>query len=84
MWGRGIFRRTRAGKGVNMSYTLTTDHPSSSYGQPVLVDGEGRAYGPGDWIIGPFGVPVNAGLYAREREGLDFDREDVTAFVGIS
>ena len=27
--------------------TLTTDHPASSYGQPVLVIG-GQAYGPGD------------------------------------
>ncbi len=31
------------------SYRLTTEHPASSYGQPVLVHGPtGTAYGPGD------------------------------------
>lgn len=31
-------------------YTLTTDHPASSYGIPVLVDEAGRAYGQHDVI----------------------------------
>ena len=30
--------------------TLTTDHAASSYGQPVVVDAVGRAYGPGDLL----------------------------------
>lgn len=30
--------------------TLTTDHASSSYGIPVLVDADGQAYGPDDEI----------------------------------
>ena len=28
--------------------TLTTDHPASSYGQPVIVSATGQAYGPGE------------------------------------
>lgn len=28
--------------------SLTTDHPASSYGIPVLVDRQGQAWGPGD------------------------------------
>lgn len=28
--------------------TLTTNHASSSYGQPVLVDSHGQAFGPND------------------------------------
>jgi hypothetical protein len=27
---------------------MTTDHPASSYGMPVLVTTDGTAYGPGD------------------------------------
>lgn len=33
-----------------MKLTLTTNHPSSSYGIPVLVDENGNAYGPADRI----------------------------------
>lgn len=36
------------GKGIWEGWRITTDHASSSYGQPVLVDPDGRAYGPGD------------------------------------
>lgn len=28
--------------------TLTTDHASSSYGRPVVVDADGNAHGPSD------------------------------------
>ena len=38
------------GKWIN--YRLTTDHAASSYGQPVLVDDDGTAYGPAD-VISP-------------------------------
>jgi len=30
------------------SFTLTTEHPASSYGLPVLANQNGDAYGPGD------------------------------------
>lgn len=30
------------------TYTLTTAHPASAYNLPVLVNDQGRAYGPGD------------------------------------
>ena len=30
---------------------LTTDHPASSYGQPVLIV-DGNAYGPADYVPG--------------------------------
>ena len=33
------------------TYTLTTDHSASSYGQPVLVDETGRAFGPADIVV---------------------------------
>lgn len=36
------------GTGVWEGWKLTTDHPMSSYGQPVLVDPAGLAMGPGD------------------------------------
>lgn len=36
------------GEGTWEGWRLTTDHPASSYGRPVLVDPDGIAYGPGD------------------------------------
>jgi len=36
------------GEGIWEGWRLTTDHPASSYGQPVLVDPDGIAYSPGD------------------------------------
>lgn len=36
------------GTGVWSGWRITTDHASSSYNQPVLVDPNGTAYGPGD------------------------------------
>lgn len=38
------------GAGPWQGWRLTTDHAASSYGQPVLVDPQGCAYGPGDII----------------------------------
>ena len=55
-------------KGLEMSeykdrFILTTEHPSSSYNQAVLVDTEtGQAYGVADVL--PDGSPA-AGLYER-------------------
>lgn len=34
-------------------WTLTTDHPASHYGIPVLVDESGKAYGPTDPVNTP-------------------------------
>lgn len=36
------------GTGVWSGWRLTTDHAASSYNQPVLVDPDGNAFGPGD------------------------------------
>ncbi len=36
------------GVGIWKGWRLTIEHSSSSYGQPVLVDPEGNAYGPDD------------------------------------
>lgn len=36
------------GQGVWAGWRITTDHAASSYGQPVLVDPDGNAYGPAD------------------------------------
>ncbi len=36
------------GTGVWAGWRLTTDHAASNHGQPVLVDPDGKAYGPGD------------------------------------
>ena len=37
-----------------ISYTLTTNHSTSSYGQPVLVDADGVGHGPTDGIGEPY------------------------------
>jgi hypothetical protein len=36
------------GEKTMKTYRLTTNHAASSYGQPVLVDEAGTAYGPND------------------------------------
>lgn len=36
------------GEGIWAGWRITTDHAASSYGQPVLIDPDGNAYGPGD------------------------------------
>jgi hypothetical protein len=33
---------------INEYATLTTEHPASSYGIPVLVTADGKGYGPAD------------------------------------
>jgi hypothetical protein len=54
---------------VEPDFVLTTDHAASSYGQPVLVDGEGRAHGPGDW---PAGLIVRKWASRPERTWEEF------------
>ena len=48
-----------------MAWKLTTNHPSSSYGKPVLVDDDGEAYGPCDLILTEDGV-ISAAELARQ------------------
>ncbi|WP_339426766.1 hypothetical protein [Pseudomonas proteolytica] len=38
-------------------YRITTDHPMSSYGEPVLLDGDDTPYKAGD--LGLFGLSPN-------------------------
>lgn len=40
------------GEGVWEGWNFTTQHPATSWRQPVLVDPEGQAYGPGDIMEG--------------------------------
>lgn len=58
--------------------TMTTDHPASSYGQPVIVGENGAAYGPGDiydgdWS-GDMGAPRDRAMEAAA-EAAGFNRE---------
>ena len=56
---------------LNQRYILTTEHPASSYGQPVLVDTDtGQAYGKADIL--PDGTPA-AKLY-EELAGRDTEQ----------
>jgi len=39
---------------LSLTYELTTDHPASSYGRPVLVNRTtGAVFGPGD-VVNPY------------------------------
>lgn len=40
------------GTGIWQGWRLTKDHAASSHNQPVLVDPDGKAYGPGDIVSG--------------------------------
>ncbi len=42
---------------------LSTEHPTSSYGIPVLVDEEGNAYGPADKLPSGDGLEWMYGMY---------------------
>jgi hypothetical protein len=55
-------------------YHLTTDHAASSHGIPVLVDDQGRAYGPLDLL------PENISAASWASEHLP-DDERLQAFV---
>lgn len=52
------------GFGSWAGWKITSDHAASSYGQPVLVDPTGKAYGPGD--IGAARPLFRAADIARE------------------
>lgn len=41
-------------------WKLTTDHATSSYGQPVLVGPDGQAYGPKDSVVTYYGDSMTA------------------------
>jgi hypothetical protein len=77
-------------------YTLTTDHPASNYGAGVLVDNDGKAYAPDEYLPGlTFLVsillesdilPITAGDFIMSvvRTGeLELDSEDI-AFIRSS
>jgi len=62
---------------------LSNEHPSSSYGKPVLVNEDtGEAYGPGDLMkLNPSGGYVPGYLAVRKiAEGRPFT-EDEIAFI---
>jgi len=77
--------------------TLTTDHASSSYGVPVLVDLDGNGYGPSDIIPGvgdgldwlketAAQVVLDARRHRAERSEIDLSRvteEQVSIFCGL-
>lgn len=54
---------------------LTTNHPMSSYGSPVLVDTSGQGYGPADCV--PDGR--TAAQFVADNSG-KFDPKDVESF----
>lgn len=55
---------------------LTTSHPTSSYGQPVLIH-EGQAYGPADLIDG---TPAGELAFQAARAG-EIDKDLAGAFL---
>jgi len=69
---------------LSPSWTLTTEHAASSYGQPVLVHRtDGVAYGPGD-IVKPYpsyGYMTAAAAVARLAKTARLDDEG-KALVG--
>ncbi len=54
---------------TQMKPTLTTDHPASSYGQPVYLY-DNVAYGAGDLVF------IGGGKYATARDLVDFFLSD--------
>lgn len=73
---------------LSPSYELTTEHPSSSYGQPVLVKrGTGEAFGPGDIIkaFPSFGFMPAALVVRRLAKRIIIDEENsdiIERFIG--
>lgn len=82
---------TRKTLPVQWGYKLTTDHASSSYGIPVLVDDFGNAYGPGDNLSsrGPASDfasahPLNCGDFIRRwADCCDWLSDDDRAFARL-
>jgi len=68
-------------------WMLTTEHPASSYGQPVLIDEDGEPVGPGDMVSGGSGVVMLAAdLVSRLAQHADLDadgRAMVARFCGL-
>ena len=64
------------------TYTLTTDHATSSYGIPVLVDDEGNAYGPFDTLPSGECAAEWVARWMRFQERTEEDLEAGWAFVG--
>jgi hypothetical protein len=75
---------------LSPSFELTTEHSSSSYGQPVLVHRADRqAYGPGD-VFQPYpswpSLPASQAVarMARTKKLTDKERAFVTRFVNFA
>ena len=72
-------------------FVLTTEHPASSYGQPVLIDEENEPYGPGDLLCQCengciTGVILATDLVRQLAEDADLDapgRAMVARFCGL-
>ncbi len=61
-------------------FALTTDHPASSYGMPVLlIDGE--AYGAGDRTPIDAALASDVAVVAFRRNKLECGRDRVSAFL---
>lgn len=70
-------------------YNLSTEHPASSYGLPVLVDEEGNAYGQADclpdaehiidWLCEPASTTVLVAV-ARDEKAGTISKEDAASF----
>jgi len=61
---------------LNEQWTLATDHPASSYGQPVLINEDGEPVGPGDLLLDEGGgVVLAADLVSRLAQHADLDAD---------
>lgn len=55
------------------SYSLTTEHPASSYGLVILVAGNGQPYGAGDTCRLRLERASDHAVSEMHRAGYDFD-----------
>lgn len=62
------------------TYTLTTDHPASSYGLPVLVV-DGEAYGPSDILPSGESAAAWVARWRSARERTPEELEATAAFM---
>lgn len=73
---------------LSSSWKLTTEHPASSYGQPVLVRlADGEAFGPGDIVQAYPSWPMQPAAAAAERLARTADKLDdplVQKFVRLA
>lgn len=63
------------------SYRLTTDHPASRGGVPVLIGPNGKAYGPSDDVMMPNSIVRACDLARWEQKHSGLDPELVARFA---